>query len=960
MAFVYEVERPPLFNIKKATSEIGPGQYLPLTLYKFEKPNPVPFGAAAKRGSLFKLNQFPGPGAYNPKEDQNISHQIKPTVFDEINNNKNKNKNKSYQMKQSKIQIISKKNNEIIEKYRNKENYGFYTKVGRFIDYNKLNTPGPGTYDDKNILLAKSIEEKCTNNKDKIYKINKGRHNVYSVNRFDRQFPWNSEVIGGKNKKKKKNKSVDNIKVIKNIEQENKSIIISKINKENNNLRDEFVNQNNFASNNYKLNKSKEEKLKRKIIVKKDENILGKYNDKNLVTFSNNTEKQLSNINSKLNSEGQSIINNKDNKYIKKEKNENNIPLYKKILPLKKSKTSSDFFIPKKDIKINKSKKAPILSKKEAKEKLKMELKFNKLPNEMKYRISSIPSKFTAGYEIEKESGKVVRRQMKTYFKIFSGEKNDAVGPGSYELDLANEWRKTGTSWSKYLVKKDSLKLRPKSGLSNSCENRDIINFNKLDKDFKKIVKNGQNIYENTDLYPKFNINTPNLYKFYSTQHVFFHPTSYNIKVMNNTIKKDKLPDFIPVNDVPGPGYYYDEEKINQNSNKGKLKNAHLYDEDIQLEYDDDGGLGPGTYFHDIFNLDNKNREQKNKKGDLSGQKSKSVPFLCTSKRFSYKTPQNENQIGSNVDEQYINGIKKMISNNDNTMESSNTSNSTHKFGFSFRDKFINENDNNSMSKTFSSKNKYKSMTGTFYRRDMRFRENVLEENRKKEIPGPGSYINPYTSTGKTNSIKVDGRYMDIRSCRVLLEKNRANKFDKNKKIDKNIIPWLGHLGGNKEQVPAVGSYEPDKTMTILYDINKNKKYGNSHFNSTQYSNRNGLYYFQKNAPNGPGCYYHDKFVEQKQISAAFNSTADRFFLGGKNNTRNLREMPKKTIDVIMKNNDRENTMGLTEKMPKEKGIEKKSTLSYSCTPNIVGPGSYNFLPEVYPWVKQSYNSKFM
>ena len=106
--------------------------------------------------------------------------------------------------------------------------------------------------------------------------------------------------------------------------------------------------------------------------------------------------------------------------------------------------------------------------------------------------------------------------------------------------------------------------------------------------------------------------------------------------------------------------------------------------------------------------------------------------------------------------------------------------------------------------------------------------------------------------------------------------------------------------------------------------------------------------------------YYHDKFVEQKQISAAFNSTADRFFLGGKNNTRNLREMPKKTIDVIMKNNDRENTMGLTEKMPKEKGIEKKSTLSYSCTPNIVGPGSYNFLPEVYPWVKQSYNSKFM
>ena len=48
MAFVYEVSRPPLFNPKKATAEIGPGQYIPLTLYKFEKPNIVPFNASSK------------------------------------------------------------------------------------------------------------------------------------------------------------------------------------------------------------------------------------------------------------------------------------------------------------------------------------------------------------------------------------------------------------------------------------------------------------------------------------------------------------------------------------------------------------------------------------------------------------------------------------------------------------------------------------------------------------------------------------------------------------------------------------------------------------------------------------------------------------------------------------------------------------------------------------------------
>ena len=202
---------------------------------------------------------------------------------------------------------------------------------------------------------------------------------------------------------------------------------------------------------------------------------------------------------------------------------------------------------------------------------------------------------------------------------------------------------------------------------------------------------------------------------------------------------------------------------------------------------------------------------------------------------------------------------------------------------------------------------------------------------------------------------------MDIRSCRVLIEKNRANKFIKNKKIDKNMIPIFGEGGSGQGLVPAVGSYEPDKTLTILYDINKHKKYGNNHFNSTQYSDRNGFYLFQKNAPNGPGSYYSDKLVEKKQISAAFNSTADRFMVGGKNNTRNLHEVPKKMIDVsVKKNKDGESTLGLTEKIVKETGVEQKSVLSHTSTPNIVGPGSYHFLPEVYPWVKQSYNTKFI
>ena len=150
----------------------------------------------------------------------------------------------------------------------------------------------------------------------------------------------------------------------------------------------------------------------------------------------------------------------------KSNKNSNN------NLTLNKSKTSTNFYLPDTGVKIK-------LSKKEIKEKIEQEMAQRKIQNDIKYRISSIPSKFSSGYEIEKESGKVVRKPIKTYFKIFSGEKNDAVGPGSYEINLPEIWRKTGTSWSKYLCQKEPLKKRPKSG--NDLNGNNLINHNKLD-----------------------------------------------------------------------------------------------------------------------------------------------------------------------------------------------------------------------------------------------------------------------------------------------------------------------------------------------------------------------------------------------------------------------------------------------------------------------------------------------
>ena len=891
MAFVYEVERPPLFQINKDTYEIGPGQYLPLSLYKFEKPNIVPFGVSTERKFPFSLNPVPGPGSYNPKEEQNISN---PKLIKKQELKFNTNKSKDTKLINGKqFKIIKKKNTES-EKYQNKENLGFYTKVERFkLKYQK-GTPGPGTYDDKNILLAKSIEEQCNNKKEMIFKINSNRHDIFYVNRNNNQFPWNAEVI---NDKKHKNYE-------------------TKLNK------NETFMINNIINNNKKINKNQ----------KKQTNKVMKHNNNNKLNLTDTDFNEKNKIKN---------IENYDNKNTK----------------LIKSRTSSNFYLPDTGININDSK----LTKKDIKKRLEQEMNERKIQNDIKYRISSIPSKFSTGYQIEKKSGKVVRNPIKTYFKIFSGEKNDAVGPGSYEINLPELWRKTGTCWSKYLCEKEPLKKRPKSG--NDLNINYLINHNKLDKNYIKLVKKIIN-KKNDD---KNNINIHNIFKLYSSQK---NHIAFNSNILSDEIRKDKLPIFIQVNDVPGPGYYYDEEKnINLNKNNknsfANIKKINRFEGNfIKTNLDDKEGLGPGTYFHDILNLYN-NPDHNNNKKNLSKQQTKSAPFLCKSKRFIYDKPLDFNEQNNKKDSKNINknnDFKKIIYNN--SIQSSQTSNTTHKGGLIKRDSSLFEITDNQKEIKTKTKN-FKSLSGTFYRKDIRFRESIQEENMKKEIPGPGSYINPYTSTGKSNSVKFDDRYMDIRSCRIIIEKNRLNKFNKNKKKGNNLIYWLGETNEIK---PCVGTYEPDKTMSIQYDVNKNKKYGNNSFNSTQYSNRNDFYLYQKNNPIGPGCYYKDNYIENKQSSAAFYSTSNRFYKGGKNNTRELYRVPKRSLSVLVKKNknnedgnlSNELTVRLKENIIKEKENDSLGVLNNSNTPIIVGPGSYNYLPEVYPWIKHTYNVKFV
>ncbi len=200
----------------------------------------------------------------------------------------------------------------------------------------------------------------------------------------------------------------------------------------------------------------------------------------------------------------------------------------------------------KKEKKVKKGKKSKTINKKkEIKERLEKEQKEIRNNNEYKYRVSSIPSKNNKGYIKEESTGLYARKKNPDAYKIFSGDKDDAVGPGSYELIFPEDWKKKGTSWSKSKWEKDPKKIRPKSCYNINSINCVIGNFRKKNKS-----KNS-----------KVNKEMSNYYKSYTTKQLNYKdPTAHNIDTITEIIKKRKMPSFIPVNNVPGPGFYYDSE----------------------------------------------------------------------------------------------------------------------------------------------------------------------------------------------------------------------------------------------------------------------------------------------------------------------------------------------------------------------------------------------------------------
>ena len=832
MAFVFEKERSSLYPQKDHFQNLGPGQYLPVTEFKFQNPELVPFGVSTFRQFPEKPNPTPGPGSYYHDIDKEKNEKIL------------KNSVKNYITKEEEIKInkIAKyepekgKQELILKRYKeNFELLGFNSKVKRFGNKKRITTPGPGAYSDrKNYKLAKLSEQKCLEKKDVIIKTNNNRNNVYNLNR--------NEVY--------------------------------------------FLNYNKNIAN----------------------------NDKN-------------NINNNINN--------------RKEKNKNKANA--------KNKSSN---------------------KKDIKKRLEKEQKNYK--KDVKYRVSSIPSKNNKGYVIEPTTGKLARKINPELFKLFSGDKDDAVGPGSYELVFPEDWKKTGTSWSKYKWEKDPKKIRPKSSYDVNSINCQIGNYRK--------DPNEKNNFNKSNESTKIISELSSYYKSYTTKQLNYKdPTAHNIETISEFINKKKMPCFIPMNTNPGPGLYYNEDYMSglKKAASPPLVPKEPYDPDEEI-------------LNEIFNGNKYNKEKKIildfkkeqaenfKKKMLSKLKEKHVPFLSKCERFNLEpyirpktaSQKNKKKFNKNANNNLMRGIR--IQNNINSNNNKNNSNNLYPYSVNYGSQeglMSNEISNYSSTNNSSINNanninnifytRPQSMSGLFYRKDIRFREREIEENSKKWVPGPGTYINPFTADGKSNSIKMNGRYMDIRTCKKYIDNPRPKTaFLNGKENDKNNF-----INCNLNNYPPVGYYDPDKNFTLKQSVLNKLKQGNKTFNSTLLSDRNQIYDFQKNAPNGPGTYFKEEKNNFSQNNNPFNITSLRFEKGGKNNTK---EVIEKIYDnkielnaIIGSVNDKEenkNEMMNTKKGfvgSKYKNLKKKK----SCD---IGPGTYEYGQIRYPWVKPSFNNKYI
>lgn len=284
-----------------------------------------------------------------------------------------------------------------------------------------------------------------------------------------------------------------------------------------------------------------------------------------------------------------------------------------------------------------------------------------------------------------------------------------------------------------------------------------------------------------------------------------FKPKPFNDRdLLDFKLKRDK--------EIPGPGYYYEKLKTSFDHDKDKPKNSFVNTKTDKYKVrknEEIEKIGPGTYFQSNVKL------RKKKKANTIDTE---IPFAATSDRFFIENLNNRN-IGPGR---------------------------------------YNINDDNSLiHKTF---NRTQMQFGL---KETRFPESKEAIYHNKDNPGPGSYINPYSNTGTSNTVECKG---------ILLSLEKAKNF-----THSTINPKRDTR--SKETNPPVGAYNDDLYQTIAYENIKKVSSGGKPNEQLILSRKKMSYLpLETNSLVGPGAYFKgDKEKKPYQIHSPFNVSQKKF-----------------------------------------------------------------------------------
>jgi hypothetical protein len=387
------------------------------------------------------------------------------------------------------------------------------------------------------------------------------------------------------------------------------------------------------------------------------------------------------------------------------------------------------------------------------------------------------------GFEID-DNNLLVKLEDPNSFLMFRGDKKESVGPGSYDLDNPKSWLKSGTSWSKMKEPKAFKQLGNKSVYSNTS---------KLSTRPQTALELSQNIVAT---HSTISSSSKSVMSRTSTAKMLKNAREqrkWNMLQMREdfreeTQKRRNNSNRIPLlasdyyeqmekfsnKQIPGPGYYIDIVKESDFYKKSmpypEFKQFFLSNNERFPESKTNELLGPTTYYKDnIYYKSAFNTGEIDKIIDIN--KNKETPFSTRAKRF-----------GNNAN-----------------LQKSNIPNTKTPGPGAYNPKII---------KT-TQPNKFNNFNNTFNFRQRRIGPSPSELKWQMETPGPGEYINPYTATGTSNTLLINGLYIDIRKGKELLRQKAETKKP------------LRQVGLN---TPGVGSYEPDKVLSIAYNNRKKAK----------------------------------------------------------------------------------------------------------------------------------------